>query len=1234
MEYLYENLGDERFQQFCSSLISCEYQNVQSFPVGQPDGGRDTLVRDLKSEGDTIIFQVKFTRNPHKVTDAISYLTKIIDDEKPKIEKLAQDGAKSYVLITNLFGSGHYKSGSKDKIQAYLSEHIAIPAMVWWRDDISIRLEKYPLLKWTFPQVISGQDILNSLVFNSFTNDKKRLESIVNAYLKDQYDIDEQVKFKQIDLQNNLLQLFTDVPISVRRINQRDKKITTQLSALSLLNTDDFDRNDTKIGAAEFILGYGYLHEINKILIEGAPGQGKSTISQFVCQVHRSRLLNKNTEVEKLSNFYRDSRLRFPLKIDLRDISLWIENQNPYKGIVSEHFFTTIWSKSLETFLIAHLSYHSRFSDFSLNDVISILQNNPTLIVFDGFDEIASVTLRADVVRFIDEGLSRLSANVKDIQILITSRPAALANNTSFSSEIYPHFKLNDLNDKSIYSYLEKWIKSSKLDIRESEELKHLVFEKIQLQHLKDLTKTTMQLAIFITLLRKKGQALPNKRTALYDSYITLFFDRESEKSELIRTHRELIIEIHEYLAWILHSEAEQFSNNGSMEVSLLNEKLKHYLIINGHKTDISDELFTALKERVCALVSRVQGTFEFEVQPLREFFAAKYLYKTAPYSTTLHHFSGSKPDRFRAILRHFYWQNVVRFFAGCVDAGEIDMVISEIKDFSNDNQYRLTNLPSIVTLQLLSDYVFSQKPLKLNSVVDLLNTSISSLQFSGQDANLPETILLAEDCGGKVLYANCFLLLSRLPKQDFAEELLDILRLAPYDERLREWENYFNLFSAKDRTRWISFGRSIRVFDHIGAEMIQNILSQSSSAEINIQLNSIFSDRNFHVLDSIPELKATILNNILGRTYVGHGRIDLISPLALLIAFTNPHIEFYMNYRNGVPGTFLTRVTRFTLRNESADSIRAYIRDIRPVDQIDEKIIAFINKLEPIFDVPISEFRKDINHWELYISSLEEIFGETKVAISFGTVACASITKKVIQEQSLLQKSSLLGTIAKIKLGEYSPSDWQALFDRNDNNLLYLSCYFSFINPKKARDAASIISSEISKISMIDYRYLESLVRNLSKNLNGIEYDVLAKIMADKSLCARYRALVFWSMTYEQNKERIELVSDSIFLSVPGITDFILHTKIDRFLSTHDESDLEEVKRLYSLIPADYSVMDYDDEELPNFPEELARHIMENVVEYPRSIVSTAELSLRAVSIQKQQSIGDIAQHENWFVS
>ena len=49
MDYIYQNLGDERFQELCGTLISKEFQNIQFFPVGQPDGGRDSIVYLLNS---------------------------------------------------------------------------------------------------------------------------------------------------------------------------------------------------------------------------------------------------------------------------------------------------------------------------------------------------------------------------------------------------------------------------------------------------------------------------------------------------------------------------------------------------------------------------------------------------------------------------------------------------------------------------------------------------------------------------------------------------------------------------------------------------------------------------------------------------------------------------------------------------------------------------------------------------------------------------------------------------------------------------------------------------------------------------------------------------------------------------------------------------------------------------------------------------------------------------------
>lgn len=70
MDYLYENLGDERFQEFCSCLISKEFPNIQAYPVGQPDGGRDSLVYLMHSnEKVFIVFQVKFVKNANQEKD-------------------------------------------------------------------------------------------------------------------------------------------------------------------------------------------------------------------------------------------------------------------------------------------------------------------------------------------------------------------------------------------------------------------------------------------------------------------------------------------------------------------------------------------------------------------------------------------------------------------------------------------------------------------------------------------------------------------------------------------------------------------------------------------------------------------------------------------------------------------------------------------------------------------------------------------------------------------------------------------------------------------------------------------------------------------------------------------------------------------------------------------------------------------------------------------------------------
>jgi hypothetical protein len=1015
MEYLYENLGDERFQEFCSNIISKEFPNIQVFPVGQPDGGRDSIVYTMNAPNkEFIVFQVKFVRNAMQERYIHKWLTETIDGEIEKINKLIPKGAKSYYLLTNVKGTAHLDSGSIDKLNKILEEKISIPSICWWREDLSVLFEKDPLFKWSFPQILNGQDVLNSILFDNIKENKERRGNVIRAYLTDQYEIDNEVKFKQIDLQNRLLELFTDVPIRIKKINPKNKSLKHTLNLLGQnYGNEEFyivdDTTNNNWCAAEFILHPKVQSDIDRILLEGGPGQGKSTISQYISQVHRARLLNKTSDINLLKQNIKNTPVRLPFKIDLRDIASWVEKKNPYQGNISDDYFKSNWQKSLESFLIAHICYHSKQVEFNTNDFLEISKLSPILFVFDGFDEIANIKVRSEVIEFINSGIIRLSANAKAIQVIITSRPAAFSDSVGFSIDNYPHFELTDITPQIINEYVEKWIKSSKLGERDANELKKLINEKLEMPHLKDLAKSPMQLAIFISLLRRtKGQSLPNKRTALYDSYIELFFDRESEKNELIRDKRDLIIDIHQYLAWILHSEAEMLKNNGSIQIDKLNSLLKEYLNNEGHNTEIADQLFDVMKERVCALVSRVQGTFEFEVQPLREYFCAKYLYKSAPHSSAGAVKSGTKPDRFFAILRNFYWQNVVRFFAGCADAGELDMLIEELKDLQNDEILKYTNYPRIITSQILSDYVFTQKPKKLSEVVKIIVDGINIGNIINQSNRSNEPLLLPNDCGRKEIVLECFNQLKLFPKNDYAFELISILKNNP-SENLTKWTELSTSFEGEKLTKWLEYGYKIGLIHIMSEDQLLNILEEGNIVETKTRLQTIIYGNRFGIINKNLKYKQIVFDCIPNTeisTVMNTSAKDSLNFLSFIL---HPHIlaRFLKSEETGE--TFINHFEHYNHSRRQPDTSIKLISEFEVVDEIDKKIENFKNSISSLFEIHLSEFKSNIELWDLLVESLRTEFKSTRISFIAATIAAGiKSTNKVSETYKDLNNESL----------------------------------------------------------------------------------------------------------------------------------------------------------------------------------------------------------------------------------
>ena len=152
--------------------------------------------------------------------------------------------------------------------------------------------------------------------------------------------------------------------------------------------------------------------------------------------------------------------------------------------------------------------------------------------------------------------------------------------------------------------------------------------------HVVELAGNPMQLAILLNLMQRRA-VLPEKRTALYDRYIEVFMDRES-KSSIVAANKDVIVSFHKLLGWYIHARIEVGKSNGTIGLGELRKLLIDYLLPRGYPTAFVNELFDSVTTRVLCLVQRELDSheFQFEVQPLREYFAAEHLYDVSPNDT------------------------------------------------------------------------------------------------------------------------------------------------------------------------------------------------------------------------------------------------------------------------------------------------------------------------------------------------------------------------------------------------------------------------------------------------------------------------------------------------------------------------------------------------------------------------------------------------------------------------
>lgn len=812
-KYLYERLGDKRFQQLCGALVLDRLPDVSVFPVGEKDGGRDMV--SGTGENRTIL-QVKFSGDRRKKT--ATWMKQQINGEAANIHRLVNEGCTRYILMTNVEGGAAPGSGSRDEVEKELtplSKKYKIQMSCLWSSDLDAWVDSSPWeIKLAYVDMLAGTDALFALLTSMNLKDgEQREKDILVTYVATHWSRDKRVKFRQIDLVSDLLSdLFVDV---TAHRSSAPRGTTVPLVEIERVARHLLDRSALPL-----------------TLIEGVPGQGKSTLAQYVCQVYRATFIGRD-ELKANSEVLPETQtedLRVPFRIDLADYAEWATGGDPFAVTEPEAKKKPKQRRRVrvEDFLLAHVEAAAPGHDLNAGDIHSILGRFPTQVVFDGLDEVASPELRQVLVAEIDGFIGRwVQARPGNMRVLVTTRPNA-SGLAEPAPDLFQRLVLQPLTESIRKRYLRQWVVAQQIDPAERKSLERIFGERTAAPHVAQLASNPMQLTILLHLIRTKGDSLPTARTTLYRAYMDLFLAREAAKSRAVLDNLADLEEAIAFIGWFMHALTEVDATSTRLPGARIVREMTMYLASVQKETGGVQSLFEALRDRVWVLTSKHTDTYEFDVQSIREFFAARFLYEFAQ-SDNGH---GYEPENALVeLLPRSYWSNAARFLGGHFQPREIahvtDLIEERLADVSGARQIRTT------LWTLLADGIFKERPPAQTRVAKMLADDLTIRFVAPEIVRGSALPTIASDFGAQVLDEALRDAVTKAPASPMTRSRVTVaMSLGNRDELEVWWQSELGKAAGKpEETAWLAAGGSRRFAASLPATTIDALALESREA-------------------------------------------------------------------------------------------------------------------------------------------------------------------------------------------------------------------------------------------------------------------------------------------------------------------------------------------------------------------------------------------------------------------
>ncbi len=379
-------------------------------------------------------------------------------------------------------------------------------------------------------------------------------------------------------------------------------------------------------------------------LLIGGPGQGKSTLGQLACQLHRARLLlpfkdeltshqreivdafclswQKDESKSPICTLPLPSKILFPLQVSLPDLATWLGSHQPelVAGVPTILQFLCDLSSA-------------KAADLKAASLGKLLRSMESLLVLDGFDEVGSVQDRDMLISATRELLSYLAKGNQRVQIVATTRPQGYSGEFDKLGIGLRHCYLAALSKEEALQYASRLVVSKLAGVDDQERTLRVLRDAAAESATENLLKTPLQVTI-LTALVQYGRA-PRERWKLFERYFSITYDREIDRqtyaSQRLADYRSHIERIHSRVALLLQIESEKSGGAaGRMGrdrfLQVIDSVLSEEEIRDDERAQLVSDIAIAAEQRLVFLVEPEPGRFGFEIRSLQEFLAAAEL--------------------------------------------------------------------------------------------------------------------------------------------------------------------------------------------------------------------------------------------------------------------------------------------------------------------------------------------------------------------------------------------------------------------------------------------------------------------------------------------------------------------------------------------------------------------------------------------------------------------------------